>query len=229
MKTTTQIQTLDPEQAKLAALEASFAEESQAVVKEGFCAWYVGEQAEIDAADIALDKLFKEQYCLMKKKINNRRNALSFACGDEFKRRIDAMLATMPKHKNGKPMTKSVNFLTGTAGYRKTKESVEFTHLPSAVKWALENMNIEELGWAVRKVDATIEILKFLKEHKDQPEIRETITTLNKTPFMDAIKNSGEVPDGVEMVESKEKFYPEIQHKKLAAEGLPLIGDSDGK
>jgi len=226
MKNETQIEIADPEQLELEAMEESYAQESQAVVKDRYCEWYMGKLVEFSA----LDKKLDEQYYRMKREINNRRNALSFACGEEFKTRIDAMIEAGPRRKDGTLKKKSVNLLTGTAGYRTQKEKVEFTHLPTAVKWALENLTVEQLIKAIGKIDKTAPVVRYLKSCKDNKEVSESITALNKTPFLEAIKNDGEMPDGVDLIPAEERFYPEIKRKELTSKDLHLSGtDKNGK
>lgn len=76
---------------------------------------------------------------------------------------------------------KSVDFYFGRAGYRKSREKLVITDEQALVEWA--------------------------RQHAPEA-IRESIGA--KTPIIDAIKRTGELPPGCELREPQDTFYPDI-------------------
>ena len=155
----------------------------------------------------------------MLKEIQNRKQSLQYVCGDKFRERVDAAIDSLPKKKDGSPSKKSVNFLTGKAGRRTTKESVRFTDEEKAKKWMIHScMNFEQFTAAVGTIRKTDEIIAHIW---GRDEVK-AIGSLNKTPFLEYIKQYGEMPDGVELVPAVDNFYPQVE--KLV---LPEASEAD--
>ncbi len=101
-------------------------------------------------------------------------------------------IAAMIEATGGKK--KSINLLTGKTGYRTVKGTLQINDEEAAMAWAEQNC----------------------------PEAVKVTKRLVKTPLMDYLKDTGELPDGCELTDDVEKFYPWI-------DGTPRLteGDSD--
>ena len=181
------------------------------IARDGFCEWYMMQAASIDHREAMAEK-FLEQ---IKTECQHRRSALQRYRGPEFHQRVDAMLAA----KNGK--AKSINLPGGRAGYRSTRESVEFRDVEAAAKWAVNNFDGPTLLQAV--ADVKKEIIVEIHERLllggfTRDDLAAYISGLNKTPFIDFIKANGIVPDGIDFRESEERFYPQFELVALPGE-----------
>ena len=175
------------------------------------CTWYMGKMAEADA----LEKKLDEQYERMKKEINNRRVGLQYACGPEFRAKIDAMIQAGPRKKDKTLKKKSVNLLTGVAGYRQKKETVKVVDEDACKKWAVENLSFDEMSSFVGSLLVGAMIIKWLLSKRLSVGY---INRINTTPLLDYIKRTGEIPDGVELVEAEDTFYPQVKGLELPPE-----------
>jgi len=112
----------------LAILKEALVEEAKLIEEDRFCEWYLGKLAEANA----LEAKVKKQFDRIMQEIAARRKALQYVKGPEFRQRVDMMLTAGPRKKDGTLRKKSVNFLTGTAGYRSSRESIEIKELEKA-------------------------------------------------------------------------------------------------
>lgn len=148
--------------------------------------WFMMRTARLEDAREAIKKRYKE----MLNHLDAEERALHYKFGKPFKQQIDDKLALQAGKK------KSVNFLTGRAGYRSAKATIVIEDTQAAKIWAVDNMGNDELKVA--------------------------ISSLNKTPFIDEVEltekadeETGEiynevsnVPDGCRFIHACEKFYP---------------------
>ena len=154
--------------------------------------WYLGRGARIKAAREAVKKRYRE----MMDHLDAEDRALDYRWGQQFRDEVDAALALQGGKK------KSVKFLTGTAGYRSSKGSIEIADMQAAKEWAAEHLSHAQLVAA--------------------------ISSLNKTPLLEAVrweervdKETGEVfvsptnvPAGCILHPKGDKFYPSPPTKK---------------
>lgn len=201
-------------------VHAELKEKAKTIPEDRFCEWYLGEFEKMDA----LEEKIMKQSTIMLKEIRNRKQSLQYVCGEKFQKRVDAAIDAGPK-KDGKPKKKSLNFLTGTAGYRMGQETIRFTDEEKAGIWAINYLTFEQFVGVVRSVKRTEAVERFIKSYHDYA----AIGSLNKTPFMDYIKETGEIPDGVELVDAVDNFYPQVEKLVLPeAEAQELLkGEND--
>lgn len=201
---------------------AELKEKKETIPEDRYCEWYLGEMEKCDA----VEKKVKFQCERMLKEVDARRLGLQHVCGDKFRERVDAAIEAGLRDKKGKLKKKSINYTTGTAGYRKGVDSIRFTDEEKAKEWAVETFGPKELSAAIGAIAKTTMIVAILMDLDDKHAI-EAIKSLNKTPFFDHLKKTGEMPDGVELVPAVDKFYPVCKKLKLTeAEQAQLKGES---
>ena len=154
--------------------------------------WYLGRLGRIGDAR----KAVKQRYREMMDHMDAEERALDYRWGPQFKEEVDRALA----QQGGKK--KSVKFLTGQAGYRANKGSIEIADMQAAKVWAADNL--------------------------PHARLVEAISGLNKTPLVEAVRwsesvdpDTGEVakhpdnvPDGCILYPPGDKFYPAPPAKK---------------
>jgi hypothetical protein len=138
--------------------------------------WYLGEQAKIDA----LIERATEQRDVIVKYLESRRAALQWRWGVEFQQDVDLALRQQGGTK------KSVDYLTGRAGYRKAPGRVQITDKDALRTWCEEH--------CTDALDLTIARTTPLKEH---------------------IEQTGEVPPGAEWIGPRDTFYPRVEQKQI--------------
>lgn len=141
---------------------------------------YLAEFNSIEACKSAL----KHQYGVMLKELAARKTVLQYHWHDAFKQAVKEDLA---KPENSKK--KSVNYLQGRAGYRKSKLHLLVNDEAAAIDWALEND-------CEGAVDTTLRY-KILLLEKYQAD--------------------GKVPDGCDVIQPKESFFPMAARPVLEA------------
>ncbi len=199
---------------ELESIAADFQAEGDSVEQDRYCEWYMQKLFEIDA----VEERIKEQYQIMLRELQTRRKALQFKCGQNFRQRVEAMLLANGRKKDGSLKKKSVNLLTGKAGYRSSRPTVEFIDEEAAKKWAVKNLTVGQLFDATSSVDKVPLVIECIKEYG----LEKAIKSLNKTPFLEHFMETGELPDGVEFVETQDKFYPQVKDMELPPTPLTL-------
>ncbi len=165
--------------------------------------WKLGKIARFKEAREAIKKRRRE----MLDHIDAEERALFYKWGKPFKDQVDEMLLKQGGKK------KSVKFLTGQAGYRKTNGTIIIEENQMAIDWAVDNLSNDGLKLA--------------------------IATLNKTPLIESVtlaektdKDTGEmyneasgVPSGCRYLHACDKFYPYPPTKLYLPEGekLPVV------
>lgn len=137
--------------------------------------WYLSKLGECDA----MEERVKEQATRILAGINARRRALEWKWGREFRAQVERDLA------NQKGKKKSVDYLTGRAGFRAAGERLVIKDAEALEKWCGENYP---------------EGLKL---------------SLSASKIKEYIKESGEVPPGAEFVPKQERFYPSVENALL--------------
>lgn len=143
-----------------------------------FPEWYLAVLGNCDAAEERL----REQYNRMRAAIDARRKALEWRFGSAFRAQVEADLAAQKGKK------KSVSYLTGNAGFRKTRGRLIFKDGEALKVWCAENLP---------------DGLKL---------------ELSKTAISEHIKVTGEVPPGAEWEPESDKFYPAVERPELTEE-----------
>jgi len=151
--------------------------------------WYLEEMGK---CDYAADRI-REQADKMLKEIENRKKALEWRFGNEFRALVEQDL----KERNsgqGKPV-RSVKYLTGTAGFRTTQPKLIVTNAKTLMDWAAINC----------------------------PEAVKMEPKLHITPIKGYIEQNGDVPPGCDYRGKADKFYPTVMNKELpdAPDGTP--------
>lgn len=130
--------------------------------------WYLAQEGRDDA----MEALIKKQADRMLAAINARRRAREWRWGREFRARVEEDLAEQKGRK------KSVNYITGTAGFRKVQGKV---HIVDAAKLK---------DWAVANLPDALSL------------------DLHVTPIKKYIEDSGDIPPGAEWTPPADRFYP---------------------
>lgn len=144
--------------------------------------FYLGKLAEFEAVEEAI----REQAKAMLGAIQSRRRALAWALGAKFKLAVETDL----KRQTGKK--KSVDYITGRAGFRATQPSLSILDEPALKDWCLNHC------------EAALEL-----------KIQRT------TPIKEYIKKTGEVPPGAHWKDAEDRFYPSIDAEALPAAPTP--------
>ncbi len=144
--------------------------------------WYVGRDKQSDEAIATI----KEQAARMIRAIEARRRGMIYAFGAKVKATIDRMLHSQGGKK------KSVNLLTGRAGYRASPERLQIVDADRVLLWA-EKCCPQAIKRSVS--------MSAINEH---------------------FKATGEIPDGVIHVESHENFYPPVSIYQLPDTSISL-------
>lgn len=129
----------------------------------------------------------KEQAAKMIAEREAIRSALHWRWGNEFRRLVEQDVADQAKGKSSPK--RSVNYVTGVAGFRKTPGRLEIKDAQ-----ALES-------WAARHAPCCLKL------------------QISKSAVTDHIKATGEIPPGAEYVTEMDRFYPSIDAPALPAGG----------
>jgi hypothetical protein len=171
------IQPVDAERAEIAAELMEQRSGSGLSLQE----WYLGEMAK---CEFMADRI-KDQTERMLREIENRRKALEFRFGAEFRAAVEADLAEKAKGKSKPP--RSVKYHTGTAGFRTTPPKLIVLNAKALMDWAAVNC----------------------------PEAVKMEPTLHVTPIKAHIQAGGELPPGCDYRNKVDKFYPSVFNKEL--------------
>jgi len=152
---------------------------------QSFQNWYLGQLNSLDACRAVL----KDQYQAMLHELDGRQRALEWRWYNDFRNAVEADLAD-PANK-GK---KSVNYLQGKAGYRKSREKLVVNDEAAAVAWAIEN------------------------DCQGAIDMRLARTT----PLIEKYQADKVVPDGCEISPAAEGFFPKRSLAELPAEDKQL-------
>lgn len=151
--------------------------------------WYLGKLAELEARRITI----KQQAKVMLTQIDGAEKYIAFRWGDEFKGCIEAMLQSQGGKK------KSIDLLTGRAGFRKKDSSIFIRDSAAALKWCKDH--------CPDALEQHIARTTPIKEHIESGINRQT----------------GEIPEvpGVEYNPPTNHFYPssnrpELEYSKVA-------------
>jgi hypothetical protein len=139
--------------------------------------WVMGKLNELDTtADMV-----RQQAERMLAALEHRKKAVLWKWGLNLKAAVDRRLA-LQKHSK-----KSVDFLTGRAGYRTTPEKMQIVDGSKLLEWCAFNCP-EALGTEIKRT----------------------------TPVKQYIKTTGDIPPGVRWIDKHETFYPAINKPELA-------------
>ena len=178
----------------VAMLEADLALARRVTTSEDWLPeWFMARTARLKGAREAIKKRYRE----MMDHLDAEERALHYKWGKEFKQQIDDKLALQGSKK------KSVNFLTGRAGYRTAKGTILIENNEAAKIWAVANMTDEELTAAISNMNKTPFIDRVKPETKVNMDTGEEYTKAN------------DVPDGCKYIPTHEKFYPSPPIKLL--------------
>lgn len=144
--------------------------------RTGLATWYLGKLNEIEAKRA----LVKEQAAVMLKQLDSLEAYLVYRNGAEFKSCIDGMLQSQGGKK------KSVDTLTGRAGYRRSSSKVTIIDTKVVLEWCKANC-----------------------PQAIEPHIART------TPIKEHIENTGEEVPGVIYQTPQDVFYPSSNRPEL--------------
>ena len=153
--------------------------------------WFLGQQAQIDA----MRETIKKQSELMHFHLAAQEKALKWKWGTRFQEIVDRKLSDQKGKK------KSVDFLTGKAGYRVKAAKITIIDRAEIKAWCEEHC-LDALELVVQRT----------------------------TPLKEYIESTGEVPPGVEYTPKRDAFFPALLHPSLEEElraALPDGGHSD--
>lgn len=146
--------------------------------------WYLAQEAK----DSAMEEMVRRQAERIIAGINARRKAREWRWGSEFRRQVEQDMA------NQKGKKKSVNYITGTAGFRMVPGKVHIIDAAALKDWAVANL----------------------------PDALSL--DLHVTPIRKHIEESGEVPPGAEYTPPHDKFYPAAAGPMLGGTDGPQTG-----
>ena len=155
---------------------------------ESFATSYLAELQRLDA----LKATVKEQYQTICNQLDNQRKHLVYRNGKEFRQAIDALLA----EQGGKK--KSIDLLTGRAGYRKGKETFVVEDTEAAQTWAIDNC----------------------------PEACD-IKLARKADLHNYYTMTGTMPPGCKVVPASDSFYPAVTLNQLDTERVKALIESE--
>ena len=159
--------------------------------------WFMGRTARLKDAREAIKKRYRE----MMDHLDAEERALHYKWGKQFKQEIDDKLALQGGKK------KSVNFLTGRAGYRASKGTIIIEDNQAAKVWAVNNLDPDELKACISSMNKTPLAEKVELAEKVDPDTGE---------IYHEAKN---VPDGCRYIPAGDKFYPYPPVKAYLREG----------
>lgn len=148
--------------------------------------WYLGQQAQIDA----MREQIKTQMEVLLRHLMTQEKALKWKWGAQFQVIVDQRLA----EQSGKK--KSVDFLTGKAGYHVKPAKITITDRAEIKAWCEENC-LDALELVVQRT----------------------------TPLKEHIQSTGEVPPGVEYTPKHDAFFPPLLHPSLEEELRAALPD----
>ena len=158
------------------ALEAEISPQIDGEDDERLAEWYVKMMDRLTAED----KMIYQQQKRMRNSIKYRKAALAW----KFGALVESIVRTAIVAAGGKK--KSVNFLTGRAGFRSKKATIKVVDPDQFIAWYFQQPD---------------DIRKELHECFDMKVAR-------KTPIVDYHHSTGDIPDGCELVEAHDSFYP---------------------
>ena len=138
--------------------------------------WYLARVAECDAVQARI----KEQTKALLGDVESRRQALARCWGAAFQAQVDSDLEAQGGKK------KSINYSTGKAGYRKSRERLAILDDAEFITWAK-------------------------MECPDCLEYR----VARKTPAVEHMKETGELPPGTALLPAEDQFYPLVAQPTL--------------
>lgn len=150
--------------------------------------WYLGQQASIDA----LREQIKQQVEVMMRHLMTQEKALKWKWGAQFQVIVDQKLADQKGKK------KSVDFLTGKAGYRTKPAKITIIDRAAVKAWCEEHC-LDALELIVQRT----------------------------TPIKEHIESTGEVPPGIEHTPKHDAFFPALLHPSLEEELRAALPEGD--
>lgn len=202
-------------------IEEFEAERAELATKDDdhFCNWYLRHVNQADADEVKV----KEMSATMLREIANRRKALQYVHGQQFRNRVGAAIDAQPGKK------KSVNFLMGKAGFRSAPEHIEIKDMEKLADWLREPEQIKMVTETVNGLNITTGVIAVLWETLSRAAWVSIVSSVRKTPIMEYIKNNvdketgeAKVPPGVELIGKFDKFT--INGK--AVDDTPLLEES---
>ena len=168
---------LTDEQLDMVALQESLLAqhamaESQRGDDDWLAPWYLARLVECDAVSARINSQVK----VLLAEVESRRQALARRWGVEFRARVDADIEASGGKK------KSVNYSSGRASYRKSREKLDILDDAAFISWAK-------------------------MECPDCLEYR----IARKGPATEHLKTTGELPPGTALVPAEDKFYPAVE------------------
>ena len=160
-------------------------------IEDWLAEWYLGQQAQIDA----MREQVKKQQEVIFRHLMTQENALKYRWGAQFQEIVDRKLSEQTGKK------KSVDFLTGKAGYRVKPAKITIKDRAEIKAWCEEHC-LDALELVVQRT----------------------------TPLKEHIESTGEVPPGVEYTPKRDAFFPALLHPSLEEElraALPDGGQTD--
>lgn len=162
-----------------------------------FCNWYL-KQVNYNKTD---REKVAEMSAVMLREIDAREKALQYVHGQDFRNRVGNKIKQQPGKK------KSVNFLMGTAGFRAGRESLAVNDMERLAKWLHQKDNEELALECVNDVKLTETTIKIL--WATIGEIwSQAVAGVRKTPLIKYLKQTGDTPEGCELMAPQESFYP---------------------
>ena len=129
----------------------------------------------------------KKQSRRIVRQLQSELSALQYRFGDTFKDMItDRILA-----KHGEK--KSVDLMSGRAGYRKKPATIYVTDEKALVEW----FNAQSV------------------ETRNQIQDCFDLRFARKTPILKYVRETGNLPDGVEFLDERDEFYPQLYVPQL--------------
>lgn len=189
------------------------AEESLATSNDWLPEWYMKKLGQIQMAKSAIDTRYSE----IVRQLDNEVSALDYRFSFNVELVGKGMLAKLTSKK------KSIKLLTGTIGHRTVKDKIQVVDHQKAFEWGIKQQ------WHWPDIIATIDTgkaLELIKIFCDDKDIEKTVNalmvsmvrTVKATPFTQWFLDTGEIPDGCEVVEGGEKFYAKPVQLKLEGE-----------
>jgi len=174
----------------LAILEQEFAMAQRREPQEDGLAWlpewFLGKRGRFADARKAITERYRQYIA----HIDAEERALWYRWGDDFYMVVGEDL----DRQGGKK--KSVKYLTGQAGYRKTKGSLEIVDMQAAKRWAAEHLSHAQLVAAISSLNKT-QLLEAVEwEEEVDPETGEVFVRPTN------------VPDGCTLTPPGDTFYP---------------------
>ena len=182
-------------------------QETALVKPDRLTEWYIDQFAQAKE----LKERIKKQTAIMLKEVDRRVEAIQYFCGSDFHERVDRDLyAETNVKKDGTLRKKSINYHTGKAGYRKSPERIKIVDEEKAKEWMFDGLPYDLFFEAIH-VKKTMALARLIYDNV----MLDVVDGLNSKPFLDHLEATGELPDGCEIVESKDVFFPAVKAKEL--------------